>query len=109
MCEVTLETGGTYPFGPRPDPFDHKPYALLLSREQIVRFSATEESLIAVGISPAKAAFPDLNLKLDDVRGSDNWSRSVRFVIWADNSEGNQLVPNNEVYFSSFPNLKGTV
>ena len=95
-CEVAVGSEGPRPFGPRPNPFEHKPYGLLLTREQTAEFTAKTESVIAVGISPAEKSYPNLYLTPDDIReydrGSDNWSRSVRFVIWADNSEGNQLI-----------------
>ncbi len=138
-CESIVGDGKARAFGPRPDPFDHKPYALLLSRNQSVRFVAKRESIIAVASSPAERMYPGLFLEPQDIReysrGSENWSRSVRFVVWADNSEGNQLLigetivpsgnwgtvpphrhdkfiddeeaPYNEIYFYQFSRSQG--
>jgi 5-deoxy-glucuronate isomerase len=100
-CDLTDGQGDSRPFGPRPDPFEHKPYALLLSRERSARFTAKEESLLVVASSPAENSYQDCYMTPDDVRqyqrGSDNWSRSVRFVLWADNTEGNQLLMGETV------------
>ncbi len=100
-CRVTLATGETYDLGPRQDPFEHLPYGLLLSRQQEAIVSASEDSLIGVGTSPARVQYPNFYLTPDDVReyqrGSDNWSRSVRFVFWADNTQGNQLLMGETV------------
>ena len=53
-CEITVGSDEPRAFGPRPNPFEHKPYGLMLSREQTAKFTAKTESLIAVGISPAE-------------------------------------------------------
>ena len=138
-CKATMGTGEAYDLGPRLNPFDHKPYGVMVSRDRQVRIEASQESLIGVGISPAKASFADYYLSPGDVReyqrGSDNWSRTVRFIFWPDNTEGNLLlmgetvvpsgnwgtvpphrhdtfepdeeVPYNEVYFFQFSKPQG--
>jgi 5-deoxy-glucuronate isomerase len=82
--------------GPRSDPFQDLPFALLVSREETVHFRACSESLFGVGSSPAANKLANAVVTPDQVavetRGADNWAREVRKVCWSDNTAGNLLL-----------------
>lgn len=109
-CAVVLVRGhGTlsasdrqdFVLGPRPDPFAHKPSGAFLSRDETVHVTAREDSLVAVALAPAREKTANTYLSHDDVRqverGEGSWSRSVRFVFWPDNSEGDMLLVGETV------------
>lgn len=87
--------------GPRKDPFTSQPYGLMVTKEEKVLISAKEDSLIGVGMAPANKKMSNKLITPDmtggGVRGKDNWSRLVRFVLWSDNSEGNCLMMGETV------------
>ena len=100
-CEAMIEGQGTYSLGPRPNPFEHPPYALFVTRDSRVVFCAGDRdvdqpTLIGIGSAPAERQCPNAYITPDQVsggqRGADNWQRTVRMVCWSDNTEGNMLL-----------------
>jgi 5-deoxy-glucuronate isomerase len=100
-CVGRLDSGLAAQLGPRPDPYEHLPYALLLSREESVTLEATEDTVIAIGCAPAPVKKENALITPDQVdagiRGAGNWSREVRKVCWSDNTTGNLLLAGETV------------
>ncbi len=95
-CEVSIDGGESGILGPRANPFEDLPSAVLLTRDERVTLTAKQSSLIGVGSSPAARKMNSVIVTQDQVRsgkrGAGNWSREVRFVCWSDNTEGNLLM-----------------
>ena len=95
-CEFSIQDTEHYILGPRLNPFDEKPYALLVTRDQKVTIRALSPSFLGVGSAPAMDRMENRLILPENcgggTRGSDNWQRDVRFVIWSDNSKGNMLL-----------------
>ena len=95
-CYVQLDGGQGGLLGPRRNPFDDLPYAVFVTRDEQIIFTAKTESLIAIGSSPASKKLSNAFITPQDVqvltRGADNWRREVRNVCWSDNTEGNMLL-----------------
>jgi 5-deoxy-glucuronate isomerase len=100
-CTISTADRQDFVAGPRPDPFEHKPSGALVSRGETVRVAAQEDSLVAVASAPARQKTANTYLTSEDVRqverGQGVWSRSVRFVFWPDNSDGNMLLAGETV------------
>ena len=100
-CAMTTVDGPDFEAGPRPDPFEHKPSGAFVSRDETVRVVAREDSLVAIASAPAERKTANTWMSSDDVRqverGEGAWGRSVRFVFWPDNSEGNMLLVGETV------------
>lgn len=100
-CEVLIEDGEKGKIGPRKDPFTNMPSGVMVSREEIIHFTALQDSLLGVGSSPAAKKLLSRIVSEDQtrnaLRGADNWERDVRFVCWSDNTEGNLLITGETV------------
>ena len=95
-CEFFIQDTEHYILGPRLNPFDEKPYALLVTRDQKITIRALSPSFLGAGSAPAKDRMENQLILPEDcgggARGVDNWQREVRFVIWSDNTKGNMLL-----------------
>jgi 5-deoxy-glucuronate isomerase len=95
-AEIALPDGDVVHLGPRPDPFTVLPTAVLVSDSGSYRFRGAPSAVVAVASSPTRKRYPTRIIRPEDVRerarGRDNWSRTVRFVCWSDNTEGEQLL-----------------
>ena len=95
-CLVTLDSGLSAVLGPRQNPFEDLPSALIVSRDETITFLATKKSVLGIGSAPAERkngntlVTPDMVDKA--IRGADNWTREVRKICWSDNTEGNILL-----------------
>lgn len=110
--ECILETrDNVIRFGPRENPFIQRPWAFLLGRGRRVVINAEQDSVLGVGSAPAQSALPDTFIPPENTgggpRGEGCFSREVRFAIWNDNSNGNQLMIGETIippgHWSSFP------
>lgn len=95
-CVIQIGSEIKATMGPRENPYEHKPYAAFVTREEKVLFVSQGESYFGIGSS---LATKKMNNKVitpedvrEDIRGADNWSRLVRRVCWSDNTEGNMLL-----------------
>ncbi|RPJ55827.1 MAG: 5-deoxy-glucuronate isomerase [Acidobacteria bacterium] len=100
-CSIRVGNGMEMPFGPRPNPFEHRPFGLLAGREDTVSLTARCESIIGIGTAPAAKRKASTLVNPDTIgvgyRGVGNWARQVRFVCWSDNTEGNMLLAGETV------------
>ena len=103
-CEVTLASGLKASLGPRDNPFEEMPFALFVSRDETITFSARKRSMLGVGQAPAESKMSNTLITPDKVdtaiRGADNWTREVRKICWSDNTEGNILLAGETCTFS---------
>lgn len=87
--------------GKRENPFRDPPCALLLGKSERVEIRALEDSIAGICSAPAKEKKANSFVGAESTgaaeRGKGNWSRLVRFVLWPDNSEGNQLMVGETV------------
>jgi 5-deoxy-glucuronate isomerase len=108
---IRIEEQESILMGPRPNPFDHLPHAVLLSGDKSVAMTFQDESIVLIATSPSETTHPTQVVQPRDVRvydrGRDNWSRNVRLVCWSDNTEGEWLLVGETVSrsgnWSSFP------
>jgi len=95
-CHVQLASGLSGILGPRKNPFDDLPWAILVTRDETLTITAKSDSLLGIGSSPASKKYGNVIITAGDVRvltrGADNWSRQVRQICWSDNTEGNLLL-----------------
>jgi 5-deoxy-glucuronate isomerase len=109
FCAKT-SSGDKFITGIRHD-FHEKPFGLLITKEETVTLTALEDSLIGVGAAPAADKYRNKLITQEEVgggqRGKDNWSRSVNFIIWTDNTKGNMLMMGETIIpsgnWSTFP------
>lgn len=95
-CAVKIGDEIETTLGPRANPYEYKPYAALITRDETVKFVSLGKSYFGIGNSPAVKKMNNKIIMPEDVRedrrGADNWSRLVRKVCWSDNTEGNLLL-----------------
>lgn len=95
-CHVQLDRDQGGLLGPRRNPFDDLPYALFVTKDEHIIFTAQTESLVAIGSAPALKKLGNTVVTPQDVqvltRGADNWRREVRIVCWPGNTVGNMLL-----------------
>lgn len=97
FCSLLIKGSGIKKLiGPRKDPFNDLPFALLISRDEEITLTALQNSLIALGSSPAENkydfSFITPNKVRRTTRGADNWEREIRKVCWSDNTNANYLL-----------------
>jgi 5-deoxy-glucuronate isomerase len=101
LADVSLGGSERYALGPRPTPFDSKPFCLLVSGPGTAMVRAPEAALLLIGSAPSDARFPTQLVPPGEVResarGQDNWSRRVRLVCWSDNTVGGSLMVGETV------------
>lgn len=94
-CTVSWPDG-EFVLGPRKNPFDDLPSAVLVPRETPVRIESRSACLIGIGSAPSTKRLKVSTISKDQVRvvtrGTGNWERTVRMVCWSDNSEGETLL-----------------
>lgn len=87
--------------GPRPDPYDHLPTAVLISNGGELNLHADCESILAIASAPTNRRHPTQIIRPPDVRertrGRANWMRTVRLVCWSDNTTGDRLLVGETV------------
>ena len=95
-CSIKIGGAIEATLGPRANPYEDKPYAAFVTRDEKVAFVSQGNSYFGIGSSPATLKMKNKIITPDDVReglrGADNWSRLVRMVCWSDNTEGNMLL-----------------
>lgn len=95
-CLVKIKDGEDGIIGPRPNPFEHKPYGVFATREESLTFCANEDTFIGFASSFAKEKKLTKIITPEQTgggkRGAGNWQRDVRFVCWSDNTQGNMLI-----------------
>lgn len=100
-CQYGIDGDISGLLGPRENPYEHLPHALLVTREQRIVFTALEDTVVGVGSAPADRETANRHITPAMVgggtRGTGNWQREVRFVIWTDNSEGSRLLMGETV------------
>lgn len=100
-CRVTIEGGESGTLGPRGNPFAEMPSGMMVSRDETVRITAVQDSLLGAGSSPAAVKKRSGIVTSDQTRranrGTGNWAREVRFVCWSDNTDGNLLIAGETV------------
>lgn len=101
LCDVELSSGLAGSLGPRQDPFADPPYGLFVSRDDRVTVVAREPTCLGIGSAPAVLALPPTlvppAMTKSGARGIGNWQRTVRFVCWSDNTQGNYLIAGETV------------
>ena len=95
-CQFTIGAGPASSLGPRENPFQDMPYALFVSRDEVVGLGASAGCMFGIASSPAEKKLPHSVITPSQVdvsiRGADNWTREVRKICWSDNTEGNLLL-----------------
>ncbi len=103
-CEIKLQSGDGGLLGPRNNPFKDMPYAMLVTIDENVSITAKKPSFLVIGNSPSQKKMENKIISPKEVskaiRGTENWKREVRKIIWSDNTRGNQLIVGETCTFS---------